>query len=363
MNLTIGKIIKELRTKRGLSQEKLAEYLGIAPQSVSKWERAEGYPDITILIPLAEFFGVSLDVLMGRDTEQKELKIQRILARLEHNRHAGDHAANKQLATEAYGEFPLDFRIVRWYILSLLDIEDIHVNKTEIEKLCRYILGECTEDSIRYDTIGFLMELYSRCGEYERAMSYTQMLPDMQMCQEFAACMMYPENDERDFHASATFIEGAMERVIWLACRIAHYRPSLTRAERIQILEQTCAVVRAVYPDFDCGICHSAASDVYVLLFKFYSEENQTERALAALREAFRHAKAVDDIENEVICHTSPLLKGHTFDMNNTWSGSTGTSVGWVITRLTDSYEFPVYQDHSEYRALLDEYRPFTRCP
>lgn len=363
MNLTIGKMIRELRAKRGLSQEKLAEYLGIAPQSVSKWERAEGYPDITILIPLAEFFGVSLDVLMGRDTEQRELKIQGILARLEHNRHAGDHAANKQLAKEAYGEFPLDFRIVRWYILSLLDVEDVHVNKAEIEKLCQYILGECTEDTIRYDTIGFLMELYSRCGEYERALSYTKKLPDMQMCREFAACMMYPKDDERDFHASATFIEGAMERVIWLAGHIAHYRSSLTRAERIQILEQICTVVRAVYPDFDCGICHATVSDVYFLLFVFYSEEMQTERAIAALREAFRHAKAVDDIENDVICHTSPLLKGHTFDMKSTWNGSTGTSVGWIITLLNDQYAFPMYQEHAEYRALLNEYKHFTRCP
>ena len=39
MNLTIGKIIKDLRTKRGMSQEKLAEHLNMAPQSVSKWER------------------------------------------------------------------------------------------------------------------------------------------------------------------------------------------------------------------------------------------------------------------------------------------------------------------------------------
>lgn len=362
MNLTIGKIIKEHRTKRGLSQEKLAEYLGISPQSVSKWERAEGYPDITILIPLAEFFGISLDVLMGRENERIEMKIQSILSRLEHNRHAGDHAANKQLASEAYGEFPLDFRIVRWYILALLDVEDINTNKEEIEKLCNYIMEECTEETIRYDAISFLMELYSRCEEYERAMSYTKMLPDMQTCQEFAACMIYPRDDERDFHAAATFIEGAMERMLWLACCIAHHRPSLTRAERIQILEQACTIVRAAYPDFDCGICHSPTSDIYLLLFVFYSEENQTARALAALREAFRHAKAIDDCENDVIRHTSPLLKGHIYDMNTTWSGNTGTSVGWVLERLANQYAFPVYQDHEEYQALLDTYRLFTRC-
>ncbi len=39
MTLSFGNTIKELRVKRGLSQEKLAEHLGVAPQSVSKWER------------------------------------------------------------------------------------------------------------------------------------------------------------------------------------------------------------------------------------------------------------------------------------------------------------------------------------
>ena len=78
MILSFGNTIKELRVKHGLSQEKLAEHLGVAPQSVSKWERNEGYPDITFLIPLAEFFGVTLDTLMGRDEARKEIKIENL---------------------------------------------------------------------------------------------------------------------------------------------------------------------------------------------------------------------------------------------------------------------------------------------
>ena len=80
MTLSFGNTIKDLRIKRGLSQEKLAEHLGVAPQSISKWERNEGYPDITFLIPLAEFFDVTLDTLMERDESKKELKIQNILS-------------------------------------------------------------------------------------------------------------------------------------------------------------------------------------------------------------------------------------------------------------------------------------------
>lgn len=104
MNLSFGKTIKELRVKHGLSQEKLAEHLGVAPQSVSKWERNEGYPDITFLIPLAEFFDVTLDTLMGRDDCKKEARIRDILSQIEHYRHTGDHESKKQLIIEAHRE-------------------------------------------------------------------------------------------------------------------------------------------------------------------------------------------------------------------------------------------------------------------
>ena len=101
MTLSFGNTIKDLRIKRGLSQEKLAEHLGVAPQSISKWERNEGYPDITFLIPLAEFFDVTLDTLMERDESKKELKIQNILSQIEHCCHIGDHETNNKLIKEA----------------------------------------------------------------------------------------------------------------------------------------------------------------------------------------------------------------------------------------------------------------------
>ena len=67
MELSIGKNIRRLRGDAGLTQEELAQALSISPQSVSKWERGEGYPDITALPGLARFFGVTLDELMGME--------------------------------------------------------------------------------------------------------------------------------------------------------------------------------------------------------------------------------------------------------------------------------------------------------
>jgi transcriptional regulator with XRE-family HTH domain len=62
---TISLKISELRKEKGLSQRDLAEYLGVSFQSVSKWENEVTMPDITLLPMLSEFFGVSVDELLG----------------------------------------------------------------------------------------------------------------------------------------------------------------------------------------------------------------------------------------------------------------------------------------------------------
>jgi len=67
MNINIGENIKGLRKRKDITQEELAEALGISFQSISKWERGEGFPDITMLPDLADFFETSVDELLGAD--------------------------------------------------------------------------------------------------------------------------------------------------------------------------------------------------------------------------------------------------------------------------------------------------------
>ena len=74
--MELGKKIRQLRFKAGLTQEQLAEKLGIAPQSVSKWENAAAMPDITMLPLLSEVFGVSIDELFDLTAEQRFNRIE-----------------------------------------------------------------------------------------------------------------------------------------------------------------------------------------------------------------------------------------------------------------------------------------------
>ena len=67
----LGQNIKRRRLEEGLSQAKLADFLNISPQAVSKWERGTALPDIDLLIPLANIFSVTVDELLEKNDYEK----------------------------------------------------------------------------------------------------------------------------------------------------------------------------------------------------------------------------------------------------------------------------------------------------
>ena len=65
--MSFGKVIKKLRRNADMTQEQLAEMLSISPQAVSRWETDTAMPDISLLRPLSNIFGVTADVLLEID--------------------------------------------------------------------------------------------------------------------------------------------------------------------------------------------------------------------------------------------------------------------------------------------------------
>ena len=77
--MSIGTKIKQLRRERGITQEQLAEYLGITPRAVSQWECERTSPDISQLPLLANYFDVSADYLLGIDKARDEAETTAVL--------------------------------------------------------------------------------------------------------------------------------------------------------------------------------------------------------------------------------------------------------------------------------------------
>ncbi len=84
MNESMGSVIRRLRKERGLTQEELAELLGVTFQAISKWENNTGMPDISQIVPLANVFGVATDTIFGMNTKGADEDIDDFIRDIDH---------------------------------------------------------------------------------------------------------------------------------------------------------------------------------------------------------------------------------------------------------------------------------------
>ena len=68
--MKIGSNIAALRKEKGITQEELANALGVSAQAVSKWENNSSCPDVSLLTVIADYFGVTVDALLRSDAEE-----------------------------------------------------------------------------------------------------------------------------------------------------------------------------------------------------------------------------------------------------------------------------------------------------
>lgn len=83
MSYSMGQIIKRLRKERNFTQEELAEQLNVSPQAVSKWENGTSMPDISQVLPIANVFGVSTDLLFGVSGKSGREEVEKIISHAE----------------------------------------------------------------------------------------------------------------------------------------------------------------------------------------------------------------------------------------------------------------------------------------
>ncbi len=177
MNIFIGENIKRLRKSKDITQEQLADAMNISCAAVSKWERGETYPDITMLFPLAYYFGVTIDELMGYDESKINREIEELLAQYR-KLYAPDtcHEAH-EFIKEAYKKYPNDYRIMHCYMWQIAggsadnDIDILLSHKEEFTQICNKLLIGCTDTGIRMEAYTMLAKLLWAEGKTEEALS------------------------------------------------------------------------------------------------------------------------------------------------------------------------------------------------
>lgn len=108
--MKINEQIRSLRRERRMTQEQLAEAVGVSAAAVSKWESGLSIPEIGMMIALADYFEVSLDALVGYEVRSR--RKEDMAAELHRLKVAKKYDEALPIAEEALGRYPNDFTIV-----------------------------------------------------------------------------------------------------------------------------------------------------------------------------------------------------------------------------------------------------------
>ena len=205
VKLKIGEKIKELRFEKSLTQEEIGLLIGVSAQSVSKWERGEGYPDIEMLPPLANFFGISIDELLRADADsQKYDKINALWA--ENNRN-GLHKENIHLMKQALEAFPNDALLLVQLSTSLEKAGTTDEEKAaylrESIAVQEQILTYCGDCEVRSATMYNICFAYLQNGERKKALEQAEKLPNLYKGRENALVCILDGEEKRGIALSA----------------------------------------------------------------------------------------------------------------------------------------------------------------
>ncbi len=210
MKLTIGENIKKLRREKDITQEELAEVFGISCQSVSRWETGACYPDMEVIPDIADFFGVTVDKLMGVDKSNEQKDVEECLARFQEAISKGLVYDCIEIAREGVSKYPNNYALLNklMYVLFVSGDDDGNIpewhenmvkNDSEITAIGERIMKYCPDQDIRLEATARLAFNHCLQDRKEMGRNLFESLPSEKYGRENNIWWALEENEKESF--------------------------------------------------------------------------------------------------------------------------------------------------------------------
>ncbi len=195
MKLNIGDTIKHLRKEKNITQDELADILGVSYQSISRWECGMCYPDMELLPVISDFFGVTVDKLLGVNEIIEQNKVNQYLKRFQEAISCGKVYDCIDIAREGVAEFPNNYILLNKLMYALFISgdsdgnipewkENMEKNDAEITALGERIIKYCPDQNIRLEATARLAFNHCEMGRRNIGRALYETLPPSKFCKE-----------------------------------------------------------------------------------------------------------------------------------------------------------------------------------
>ena len=353
MELNIGMNIKRLRLAKGLTQEQLGELLMISTAAVSKWEAKNTYPDITMLFPLAEIFGVTVDELLGHDEAKAKAEVDKILAEYQRLYVEGRFADGKELIVNARKKYPHDYRIMNKYMWDIAggnagnDSKTLLKNKDELTQLCDCILEGCTQDDLRAEAINMKAKLLHAAGDTEAALEILSKLPAWHA--PIMKEQLFGKDTTEYRYWNKKNCYGLMDVMSIKLARIIRFDPTLSVAEKIERLELMAEAFAEMSKRKDLECFCIGEESIYAILAGMLTADNAPIDDVIRIRE--KQFASMERIMK--LAETDDVLKEQ---IKSTYKSD--DMVAWQLNRLLNSPhpQFAKLRENKKYLEMLNKW-------
>lgn len=174
MEIKLGQKIKSLRKQKNISQEVLAQVLGVTFQAVSKWETGAAMPDVAMIPAIAGFFEVSTDELFDFNLLEQERKVMELCYEAADYRFS-DPAKSEAMLREGLKQFPGNDIILN----NLLYVMQTPERNEEVVTVCKSILEVTKDDEVKYDVLRILANTYHDMGQQALVKPTLEQVPEI----------------------------------------------------------------------------------------------------------------------------------------------------------------------------------------
>lgn len=318
MTIYFSEVFKKLRLEKGMTQEQAANAFCVSPQAVSRWECGSTTPDITLLPTIADYFGITIEELLGTSKARRQAAVQKYLDDFNYAIEHGKIDDCIRIARAGVQEFPNNYSLLNKLMYALFVStsddgnipewkENMEKYKYEIIELGEKILAGCTDDTLRLEVRARLGFHYCEIGDLSRGREIIEALPSKISTREYN--LYWALEGKEKLHHASRLINEAVYDLAWNIYRVAR-KGNFSPEEQLKSLNIIEQAVRLLYQEEDLGWW-------YVGLARLYAQA-----AAPLLLQLNRQAEAVQLIETaasylsrehgleETYHYASPLLEG-----------------------------------------------------
>lgn len=180
--MQLGEVIRKYRKEKNMTQEEMADRLGVTAPAVNKWENGNSYPDIMLLVPIARLLGISLDTLLSYQAELTCEEIAEIVQKTDKKLKEVPYDEAFEWAKKQWEQYPNCEQLI-WQTVVILEAQLLFQEPENADKYEKYLsqmlirLLESRDENIRHRAADSLFGICMRKKQYDRAEEYLAYFP------------------------------------------------------------------------------------------------------------------------------------------------------------------------------------------